>query len=152
MLVDGIRKRVAELAAFRERLGEVAIAVATEQRSKVKAGRKRAAPRRKAARTHQKTLRAAIRARARGETQAGRIAELAAVLGESEHSIRRKLQRIKGARRTGSGISIEAVANDDGVTLKASNQVGFLRRQRGEAEGIQSVFRERLIASLRRKS
>lgn len=148
-MFEATRARLAALATFRDQLGEVAIAVATEQRNKVKSGRKRGAARRKQARAKQRELRGMLKVpRGSGQTRAGRLSALAAYTGMSEGAILRQLRRIKGASRTGSGISIDARATDEGVTLSASNQVSFLRRKRSETSDLNSVFRERLLARL----
>lgn len=113
-MFEAIRARLEELQNNQDRLLDAAIAVATEQRQKVREGRRAKA---RARRDERRSLRAA---------------------GLSPREIRAQLR--KRAAKGGSGISIDAVSTGDSVRLTASDQVQHFRREQGETIDVVEAF------------
>lgn len=110
-MFEALRERLRDVQNIEDRLLDAAIAVATEQRLQVRAGRRASATRRR---------------------------DLRKELRESGASAAEVRAKTRG--RHGSGISIDAISTGDGVTLTASDQVQHFRRVQGETVDVMAAF------------
>lgn len=115
-MMEALKERLRQVQDLGAPLQDAAIAVATDLRMKVRAGKRRASRDRKERR---KLLRAG---------------------GFSAREVRSMI----GRRRRTSGVSIEADSTGLSVVLTASNQVQHLRREQGETADLREAFRKYL--------
>ena len=115
-MFEALKQRLKDVQDFDQALEDAAIAVATEQRMKVREGQRQVSR---------------IRRDKRRELRSS---------GFTAKETRARL----GKRRKGSGISIEAQVSGLDVRLVASDQVMHLRREQDETIDIMAAYRKHL--------